>query len=92
MAGQSLARASLARKFTGTNAGLGGVNLGFGVSMLIATPWGGVVADRLSKRMVLTVYMGLLTLNSGFNRSRVAFDFFRYWRLHAARPGSLRSC
>ena len=84
VAGQSLARAWLARKLTGTNAGLGGVNLGFGVSMLIATPWGGVVADRLSKRTVLMCSMALLTINSALIGAAVAFDFLHYWMLIAA--------
>ena len=37
--GQAVARGWLARELTGTNAGLGGVMLVFGVAMLLATPW-----------------------------------------------------
>ena len=62
--GQAVARGWLARELTGTNAGLGGVMLVFGVAMLLATPWGGVAADRLSKRLVLLGSVGALTLSS----------------------------
>ncbi len=48
--GQAVARGWLARDLTGSNAGLGGVMLAFGIAMLIATPWGGVAADRFPKR------------------------------------------
>ena len=53
--GQAVARGWLAKDLTGSNAGLGGVMLAFGVAMLIATPWGGVAADRFPKRTVLLV-------------------------------------
>ena len=51
--GQAVARGWLARELTGSNAGLGGVMLVFGASMLVATPLGGVAADRYPKRLVL---------------------------------------
>jgi len=50
---QGIARGWLAKEITGTNAGLGGVLLGFGLAMLIATPVGGVLADRLNKRTLI---------------------------------------
>jgi MFS family permease len=48
-----ISRGWLAFRLTGSNAGLGAVYLGFGVPMLLLTPWGGVAADRLPKRAVL---------------------------------------
>ena len=36
--GQAVARGWLAKDLTGSNAGLGGVMLAFGVAMLVATP------------------------------------------------------
>lgn len=48
-----ISRGWLAFELTGSNAGLGAVYLGFGVPMLLLTPWGGVAADRLPKRAVL---------------------------------------
>lgn len=81
---QTIARGWLARKLTGTNAGLGGVLLGFGLSMLIATPWGGVAADRLPKRAVLFASLFLFALSSAFIGLAVALDVVKYWMLIAA--------
>jgi len=82
--GQAIARGWLARELTGSNAGLGGVLLGFGLPMLVATPWGGVAADRLSKRGVLAASVGLLVVSSGSIGLAVAFDVIEYWMLVAA--------
>lgn len=81
---QGIARAWLARELTGTNAGLGGVLLGFGIAMLIATPFGGVAADRLPKRTVLLTAQLLLTTSTVWIGLAVQFDFVAYWMLIAA--------
>jgi predicted MFS family arabinose efflux permease len=81
---QAIARGWLARTLTGTNAGLGGVLLGFGLPMLVATPWGGVAADRLPKRNVLAISVALLALTSGAIGVAVAADVIEYWMLVAA--------
>ena len=64
--GQAVARGWLARELTGNNTGLGGVMLVFGASMLIATPFGGVAADRYSKRLVLILSVIALMVSSAF--------------------------
>ncbi len=81
---QNIARAWLAREITGTNAGLGGVLMGFGVMMLVATPFGGVAADRFPKRSVVGVAIGLLALSSGAIGLAIVFDAIEYWMLVAA--------
>jgi MFS family permease len=81
---QNIARAWLAREITGTNAGLGGVLMGFGVVMLLATPLGGVAADRLPKRLVIAGSTGLLAVSSGAIGLATAFDAIEYWMLIAA--------
>ena len=81
---QGIARGWLARELTGTNAGLGGVLLGFGVVMLLATPFGGVAADRFPKRAVITVAQVLLTISALWIGLAVQFDFIEYWMLVAA--------
>jgi MFS family permease len=81
---QSIARGWLARELTGTNAGLGGVLLAFGVAMLIATPFGGVAADRFPKRTVLLVSEVLLVGTAFWIGFAVQFDFIAYWMLLAA--------
>src|SRR3712207_2987055 len=78
---QTIARGWLAFELTGSNAALGGVLLAFGVAMLVATPWGGVAADRLPKRLVLQVSIGLLALSAAWIGLAVAFDVVAYWML-----------
>src|SRR5215218_6063327 len=82
--GQSVARGWLAKDLTGSNAGLGGVMLAFGVSMLIATPWGGVAADRFPKRTVLLVTVAMLVVSSALTGLAVVTDVIHYWMLLAA--------
>ncbi len=81
---QAIARGWLARDLTGTNAGLGGVLLAFGLAMLVATPFGGVAADRFPKRAVLVVAQLLLALSSLPIGIAVLVDAARYWMLLAS--------
>jgi MFS family permease len=81
---QTVARGWLAFELTGSNAALGGVLLAFGVTMLVVTPWGGVAADRLPKRLVLRVAVLLLSATSGWIGLAVAFDVVQYWMLLVA--------
>ena len=82
--GQAVARGWLAKDLTGSNTGLGGVMLSFGLAMLVATPLGGVAADRFSKRSVLLVAMALLIVSSGLTGLAVIADVMRYWMLLVA--------
>src|SRR5829696_8553466 len=79
--GQAVARGWLARDLTGSNAGLGGVMLVFGVAMLVATPWGGVAADRVPRRLVLLVAVGALTVSSLLLGLAVITGVVAYWML-----------
>ncbi len=80
---QTIARGWLARELTGTNAGLGGVLLAFGVPSLLLSPWGGVAADRLPKRAVLVVSEVILTLSALWIGLAVTFGAVEYWMLLA---------
>jgi MFS family permease len=80
---QTIARGWLARKLTGTNAGLGGVLLAFGVPSLLLSPWGGVAADRLPKRAVIAVSQAILTASALWIGLAVAFEAIEYWMLLA---------
>ena len=82
--GQTVARGWLARDITGSNAGLGGVFLGFGIAMLLATPFGGVAADRLPKRAIIAAAQLLIGLSSLWIGLAVQFDFVEYWMLIVA--------
>ncbi len=80
---QTIARGWLARQLTGTNAGLGGVLLAFGVPSLVLSPWGGVAADRLPKRAVIIASEVILTLSALWIGLAVAFEVVEYWMLLA---------
>lgn len=73
-----ISRGWLAFRLTGSNTGLGGVFLGFGVPMLLLTPWGGVAADRLSKRAVLVACQAMLAAASGLIAVAVLLDVLTY--------------
>jgi MFS family permease len=79
--GQGIARSWLAFQLTGSNAALGAVLLVFGGTMLLATPWGGVLADRMSKRFILQSCIALLAATSVWMGLAVAFDAVTYWML-----------
>ncbi|RFU21511.1 MFS transporter [Geodermatophilus marinus] len=82
--GQAIARSWLAYRLTGSNAALGGVLLSFGVALLIATPWGGVAADRLPKRLVLQLSVLVLAGSSAWIGVAVLLDVVQYWMLLVA--------
>ncbi len=82
--GQAVARGWLARELTGSNAGLGGVMLAFGAAMLIATPFGGVAADRYSKRLLLMGGVAAITVTSFAIGIAVLTDSVQYWMLLVA--------
>ncbi len=82
--GQAVGRGWLAKDLTGSNAGLGGVMLAFGGSMLLATPWGGVAADRFPKRTVLVAAVIMLMASSLAVGVAVVADAIHYWMLLVA--------
>lgn len=81
---QIIARGWLALDLTGSNAGLGGVFLAFGVPMLVVTPFGGVAADRLSKRRLLLGAQVAMAASAGLVGAAVVADALSYWMLIAA--------
>jgi MFS family permease len=81
---QVIARGWLANELTGTNTGLGGVYMAFGLPMLIATPFGGVIADRVSKRFVIAICQLGMAITSAWIGFGVAFEFVEYWMLLVA--------
>jgi MFS family permease len=81
MTAQQVARGWLAVELTGTNAGIGGVFLAFGVPMLVLSPVGGVVADRFPKRAVLMVCQSVILAGALIVTVGSAFDVLAYWML-----------
>ena len=80
---QVIARGWLANDLSDSNTGLGGVFMAFGIPMLIATPLGGVAADRYSKRRLLVVTFGMVMASSLWIALAVSFGFIEYWMLLA---------
>ena len=80
---QVIARGWLANELADSNTGLGGVFMAFGIPMLIATPLGGVAADRYSKRRILVVTFTMIVFSSLWIAFAVSFDFIEYWMLLA---------
>jgi len=81
---QQIARGQLAFDLTGSNKGLGAVYLGFGLPMLILTPFGGVAADRLPKRTVLLAAQTCLVLSAAWIALAGVFGALEYWMLIGA--------
>ena len=81
---QQIARAWLTYEITGSNAALGGVMLGFGVAGLIAIPVGGVLADRLDKRTIMTGCQLVNTLTAAAMAAVVLTGVVAYWMVIAA--------
>lgn len=79
-----IARGWLAFDLTGTNAALGGVLLGFGLSSIVAIPIGGVLADRFPKRRVLIIAGSIQSLVSFALAIAVVTEDIAYWMLVAA--------
>ena len=80
---QVIARGWLANELTDSNSALGGVFMAFGIPMLLATPFGGVLADRVSKRSILIVTQVTLGASSAWLGFGVMFEFVEYWMLLA---------
>ena len=81
---QFLLRGVLAWDLTGREGALGLVYLCFGVALLVATPLGGVAADRLPKRRVLIVSQGAILAAAGGMGVVVLTDVVQYWMLLVA--------
>lgn len=81
---QSIARGWLALELTGSNAGLGGVFLAFGLPMLLLTPIAGVAADRASKRALLLVAQIAMAVSAAALGAAIIADVVAYWMLVAA--------
>jgi MFS family permease len=78
---QFLLRGVLAWDLTEREGALGLVYLCFGVAMLIATPLGGVAADRLPKRRVLLVSQAALLAAAAGMGIAVVTDRVQFWML-----------
>ena len=81
---QFLLRGLLAWDLTEREGALGLVYLCFGVSLLIATPLGGVASDRYSKRLILVLAQLVITIFAVFMGVMVLLDIAEFWMLMVA--------
>ncbi len=81
---QFLLRGVLAWDLTGREGALGLVYLCFGLAMLVATPLGGVAADRLPKRRVMLVSQTALLVGAAGMGLAVLTDVVELWMLLVA--------
>lgn len=81
---QFLLRGILAWDLTEREGALGLVYLAFGIAMLIATPLGGVAADRLPKRRILLVSQAALLSAAAGMGFVVVTDRVQFWMLLVA--------
>lgn len=82
--GQQIARGWLSYDLTGSNTGLGGVYLMFGITMLVFTPIGGVVSDRMRRRRVLVTAGAVLALTAATIGLADSFGWLALWMLMAS--------
>src|SRR5512140_3841657 len=84
MNGQMIVRSYLAYEITNENAfALGLINLAVAVPMLIVSPFGGVVADRVEKRRLIMTGQVVLVLNELTVLTLLLFDALQFWHLMA---------
>jgi len=81
---QFLLRGLLAWELTHREGGLGLVFLVFGITMLFFIPFGGVAADRLSKRRLLVIGQASLVMVSLAMGIAVIADVAQFWMLLVA--------
>lgn len=81
---QFLLRGLLAWDLTEREGALGLVYLCFGISLLIATPLGGVASDRYSKRLILVLAQLVITVFAVFMGVVVLLDVAQFWMLMVA--------
>jgi predicted MFS family arabinose efflux permease len=85
MNGQFIVRSYLAYKLTNDNAAaLGLINLVVAVPMLVMSPIGGVVADRVDRRKLILLGQALVVANELFVFGMLAGGALEFWHLLAS--------
>ncbi|MEO8540879.1 MAG: MFS transporter [bacterium] len=81
MNGQFLVRSILAYELTGSKLALGAINLMVAIPMLVVSPFGGVVADRVEKRKLIMIGQGLLLCNEMIVLALLLTNRLEFWHL-----------
>lgn len=81
MNGQFIVRSYLAFKLTDSALALGVINLAVAVPMLLVSPFGGVIADRLERRKLIMVSQFALLLTEALVLVLILSDVLAFWHL-----------
>ncbi len=81
MNGQFLVRSILAYDLTGSKLALGAINLMVAIPMLVVSPFGGVIADRVEKRRLIMTGQALLLLNELVVLALLVTGHLQFWHL-----------
>jgi len=83
MNGQFIVRSILAFKLTDSAFALGLVNLAVALPMLVISPFGGVIADRVERRRLILVAQALLLVTEVVILALLLMDRLEFWHLVA---------
>lgn len=83
MMGQMVVRSYLAFKLTDSALALGVVNLAMAIPMLIVSPFGGVIADRMEKRKLIILGQCVLIFSELVIFALLVSDHLEFWHLFA---------
>ena len=81
---QMIVRGFLAYSLTGSFISLGVVGLGQAIPMLLVAPFGGVIADRTSRRLVLQLGQSSSLIITLVVAALIFADLLTFWHLFAA--------
>jgi MFS family permease len=84
MQSQALVRGFLAFEMTGNEFALGGVSFAVAVPMLLVSPIGGVLADRVDRRRLIAVAQGLVLTSESIVLTLYVTDRLAFWHLLAS--------
>ncbi len=83
MNGQFIVRSILAYDLTGSKVALGMINLVVAIPMLIVSPFGGVLADRMEKRRLIMIGQAILVLNETVILVLLLTGHLQFWHMLA---------
>lgn len=81
MMGQFVVRSYLAYDMTGSALALGLVNFAVAIPMLVISPFGGVIADRLERRNLIIAGQLVLVSNEGVVLALLVTGALEFWHL-----------
>jgi len=84
MQGQMLVRSMITYELTESPLDLGLVNFAVAIPMMLASPFGGVVADRIERRQLILIGQGLLVTSEATIFTLLITGVLQFWHLIVA--------